>query len=65
VAVEAAPAAPFEMAEPDLLLELSIIAFDAPAQFRQVDHSRQADVVGQRRKPVFRRLLFALGPFDQ
>jgi hypothetical protein len=31
--VEAAPSSPFNMAEPDLLLELLVIALDAPAQF--------------------------------
>ena len=31
--VEAAPASPFEVAEPSLLFEFLIIAFDAPAQF--------------------------------
>ena len=29
--VEAAPAAPFVVTEPDLLLELLIVALDAPA----------------------------------
>ena len=29
--VEATPSAPFEMPEPDLLLQLLIIALDAPA----------------------------------
>jgi hypothetical protein len=29
--VEAAPSSPFEVSEPDLLLQLLIIALDAPA----------------------------------
>jgi hypothetical protein len=37
--MEAAPAAPLEMPEPDLLLELLIIALDAPAQLRAIDQA--------------------------
>jgi hypothetical protein len=35
--VEATPSAPFKISEPDLLLELLIIALDAPAQFGSID----------------------------
>src|SRR6202163_4174081 len=37
VMVEAAPSAPFIMAEPDLLLEFLIVALDAPAQLGEID----------------------------
>ena len=37
VMVEAAPTSPFEVAEPDLLLEVLVVALDAPAQFSDVD----------------------------
>ena len=37
--VEAAPAAPFEVAQPDLLFELLIVALDAPAQFGEIDQT--------------------------
>src|SRR5271170_5987020 len=49
------------MSEPDLLLEFLIVAFDAPAQFGNIDKSRKFDVFRQGREPVFGRLLLALG----
>ena len=42
--VEAAPASPFEVAEPNLLFEFLIIAFDAPAQFGGTDELMERDV---------------------
>ena len=42
--MEAAPAAPFEVPEPDLLLELQIVALDAPAQLGKVDELAEADI---------------------
>ena len=42
--VEAAPSAPLEVAEPDLLLELLVVTFDAPAQFGGVDELTERDV---------------------
>jgi len=35
--MESAPSAPFKVPKPDLLLELLIIALDAPAQLGGVD----------------------------
>ena len=64
VTVEAAPPATFVMTEADLLFELLIIAFDAPAQFDGVDMLIERDVGRQSREPVFGRFGFALGPFD-
>src|SRR6202451_3327159 len=63
--VEAAPSAPFIMAEPDLLLELLIVALDAPAQLGEIDQRLEGDVLGKGREPVFGRLFLALGPLDQ
>ena len=63
--VKTTPSAPLEMAEPDLLLELLIIALDAPAQFGDVDEAAEGDVVWQGREPIFGGLVLALGPFDQ
>ena len=37
VMMEATPAAPFIVAEPDLLLEFLIVALDAPAQLGEID----------------------------
>jgi hypothetical protein len=59
VVVEAAPAAAFVVAEPDLLFQFLIIAFDAPAQFDGVDELIERDIARQGREPVLRRLLFA------
>ena len=63
--VEAAPASPFEVAEPNLLFEFLIIAFDAPAQFGGTDELMERDVRSKRSQPIFRRCLFALRPLDQ
>src|SRR6202007_3078978 len=42
-----------------------VVALDAPAQFGRIDEDCDGRVLGQGRKPVFRRLLFALGPFNE
>src|SRR6202021_948253 len=65
VMMEAAPSAPFEMPEPDLLLEFLIVALDTPAQLGGIDQIAQRDVFRKRREPVFGWLIFALGPLDQ
>src|SRR5271170_7753315 len=63
--MESAPASPFEMGEVDLAFEFLVVAFDAPAQFGRVDENVDGRVFRHGRKPVFRRLFFALGPFDE
>ena len=63
--VEAPPTAAFEVSKPDLLLELLIVALDAPAPLRCVDQIRKGDVLRKGRKPVFGRLAFALWPLNQ
>src|ERR1700750_2378618 len=65
VVVEAAPASAFEVAEPEFLLELLVVALDAPAQLRNVDQTFEGDVGWQGREPVFGRLLLAFRPFEQ
>ena len=62
--MEAAPAAALEMAEPDLLLQLPIVALDAPAQLDQLDHALQRHVLGQGRQPEVSRPRLVLGPLD-
>jgi hypothetical protein len=47
VVVEAAPSATFEVSEPDLLLELLIIALNAPAQLGNIDERRKIHVIRQ------------------
>ena len=63
--VKAAPSAAFVVAEPNLLLEFEIIAFDPPAQLGQIDQALERDVGWQRGEPVVVRLGFALRPLDQ
>src|SRR3981081_2628804 len=63
--MEATPPASFIMPEPDLLLELLIIALDAPAQLGGVDQIAECDVARQGRKPILGRFFLALGPLDQ
>src|SRR5665213_2842717 len=63
--MESTPSASFIMAEPDLLLELLIIALDAPAQLGGVNQIAECDAARQGRKPIPGRLLLALGPLDQ
>src|SRR6478609_12240676 len=63
--MEAAPAASLVVTEPDLLLELLIVALDAPAQLGQIDQPLEADGLWQRGEPVSGRLCLTLWPFDQ
>jgi len=63
--MEAAPPAPFKVAEPDLLFEFLIVALDAPTQFGDVNQSVEGDVLGKGRKPIFGRLVLALWSLDQ
>src|SRR5215813_7675563 len=65
VMMEATPASAFEVAQPEFLLELLVVALDAPAQLRNVDQTFEGDVGRQGREPVLGRLLLAFGPFDQ
>ena len=65
VVVEAAPVSSFEMSEPDLLIELLIIALDTPTEFSEVHQFAEGDVFRQGRKPIFGRLFLTFGPFDQ
>src|SRR5271165_5688056 len=63
--VKAAPAASFVISEPDLLLELLIVAFDPPAQLGEVDQAPKRGVVGKIGQPILGRLAFIRGPLDQ
>src|SRR5208283_2394557 len=65
VMMESAPASPLEVGEAELAFEFLVVALDAPPQFGRVDELIEGRVLGQGRKPIFRRLFFALGPFDQ
>jgi hypothetical protein len=63
--MEAAPAAPLIVPEPEFLLELLVVALDAPAQLGKADETVEGDVPRQGREPVLRRLLLLRGPLDQ
>ena len=51
--VETAPAAALVVPKPQFLLELLVIALDAPPELGEFDHTLKADVLGQGREPVF------------
>src|SRR3954452_19399078 len=58
--VEAAPAAALVVPEPEFLLELLVVAFDAPPELGEFDHARKANLLWQRREPVLGGLPLAL-----
>src|SRR3954449_13571493 len=64
VMVEAAPAAALEVPEPEFLLELLVVAFDAPPELGEFDQAREADILRQGREPVLGGLLLAFRPLD-
>src|SRR5215211_7066967 len=63
--VEAAPAAALVVPEPEFLLELLVVAFDAPPELGEFDQALEADVLRQGREPVLGGLLLAFRPLDQ
>lgn len=63
--MEAAPASPLVVAEPNLLFELLVIPLDAPAQLRLTDQLPQGRLWRQGREPVLGWRTLALRPFDQ
>src|SRR4051794_41816073 len=63
--VEAAPAAALEVPEPEFLLELLVVAFDAPPELGKFNQALEADVLRQGREPVFGGLPLAFRPLDQ
>src|SRR5258708_36167425 len=63
--MEATPSPTFKMPEADFLLELLIVALDAPTQLGEVDQAMKGDVHGKRRQKGFGRLGLVLGPLDQ
>jgi hypothetical protein len=61
--MESSPASPLEVIQPDLLLHLLVVAFDAPAELREPDKLLQRDIGGERCEPELRGLIFIQGPF--
>ena len=63
--MKATPAASFEMAEPNFLLKVLIVALDTPAQFGQINKTSEGDLFGNGREPILCWFLLALGPLNQ
>ena len=63
--VEAPPASPLVVTEPDLLLEVLVVPLDAPAQLGLLDKVGKRRVIRQGREPVFGRLLLAVRPLNE
>src|SRR5215203_3902149 len=63
--VEAAPAAALVVPEPEFLLELLVVAFDAPPELGEFNQALEADLLWQRREPVLGGLLLAFRPLNQ
>src|SRR5712692_4632376 len=63
--MEAAPAAPLEVIQPQLVLEFLVVALDSPPQLGQADEVGERDGLRQRGQPVLRRLGGAVGPLDE
>src|SRR2546422_1011804 len=63
--MEPTPAAPFEVIQPQLVLEFLVVALDPPPQLSQADESGERDGLRQRRQPVLRRRRVAARPLDE
>src|SRR3954464_13999371 len=63
--VEPAPAAALVVPEPQFLLELLVVALDAPPELGKFNQARETNVLRQGREPVFGGLLLAFRPLDQ
>src|SRR3972149_4946901 len=63
--MEPPPPAALEMIEPELVLELLIVALDAPAQLGEPNEVGDRRRRRQRRQPILRGLRFASRPMDQ
>src|SRR3954467_501702 len=63
--MEAAPAPPLVVPQPEFLLELLIVALNPPAQLGQRDEAVEGDVLGKGGEPVFRRPLLLRRPLDK
>src|ERR1700675_4954636 len=63
--MEAAPAAPFEMVEPELIFELLIITLDPPTQLCDANEISEGRRCRQGREPILRGLRGVSRPLDQ
>lgn len=65
VMMESTPASSFIMTEPQFLLQVLVVAFNAPTRMRLGHQVVQGNVVGQRRQVVLERIFVVGRPFDQ
>src|SRR5687767_15634732 len=63
--MEPAPAAPLIVPQSEFLLELLVVALDAPPKLGEFDQAHEADLFRQGREPVLGGLLLAFRPLDQ
>ena len=63
--VEAAPASALVVSKPEVLLEVFVVAFDAPAHLGLQHHALQRYVLAQGGQPVLHGFLVAFGPLDE
>ena len=63
--MEAAPSSALEVVEPELTLEVLVVALDAPSHFRNSDKGHYARRGGQVLEPVLRGSILAIRPFDE
>src|SRR3954466_12345856 len=63
--VEAAPAAALVVPKPEFLLELLVVALDAPPELGEFDQAREANVLRQGREPVLGGLIHEDDPARQ
>src|SRR5246127_5140698 len=65
VMVKSAPASPFIMTEPELLLQVLIVALDAPAHLGHEHKLLEGRLFGGGSEKVFERLRIAIRPFNE
>ena len=63
--MEAWPATALIMPEPDFLLEVLVIALDAPAHLGKIDEISKGSALIKRREPILCGLFLPPRPFDQ
>ena len=65
VMMKSGPAAAIVVRQPELLLKLAVVLFDAPAHLRGVDHIADAYIGRQIGQPILRGFDFLERPFDE
>src|SRR3954451_24834073 len=63
--LKAAPPSSFKVAQPQLLFQLLIVAFDAPAEFGLPDQRAQGTILWQRAQPVLAWFRLVVRPLDE